>query len=622
MDKKISFKDSLKLWFRALGIVNKETGGAVWILTVRVLVTAVIPFVNIYFMSLLISELTCGRNLELIYGIILKMLLIDLMLGLLSAVFIRWENVKNEILGDQIIDLRVIASKTLEMEYARFDSEQTSDAISQIMQNSNWNGYGLIEAYKICERFLKSLIGIGSVILLTYSFFATKVNENSEYRFLNSFIVNLFIIMLLVLISFASSKCKVHATDLNLRAGGEDIRLGNRIFNYLLCRPMDDKKMNCDVRIYNMQEYILKKCTGAQMPFAVNGVLDKLTKNGLGRWNAIGDMISVAFTGVVYLVVCLKSLAGAYGIGEVSRYVAALSMLSTNLGELYGVAGSLKRNAYFLNELFTFIDSPDEMYRGSLTTEKRVDANYEIEFRNVSFKYPGAKEWALRNLSVKFRIGSKIAIVGENGSGKTTFIKLLCRLYDPTEGEILLNGINIKKYKYKEYMDIFSVVFQDFKLLALPLGMNVSCLKEYDEDRVNVALAQAGFDGRIASLKNGLDTFLYKDLSEEGVNLSGGEAQKVAIARALYQNSGFVILDEPTAALDPVAEAEIYERFKDMVKDKTAIYISHRLSSCKFCDEIMVFDNGKIVQTGSHEMLVNEIGKYHELWTAQAGYYA
>ena len=171
-------------------------------------------------------------------------------------------------------------------------------------------------------------------------------------------------------------------------------------------------------------------------------------------------------------------------------------------------------------------------------------------------------------------------------------------------------------------MDIFSVVFQDFKLLALPLGMNVSCLKEYDEDRVNVALAQAGFDGRIASMKNGLDTILYKDLSKEGVNLSGGEAQKVAIARALYQNSGFVILDEPTAALDPVAEAEIYERFKDMVKDKTAIYISHRLSSCKFCDEIMVFDNGKIVQTGSHEMLVNEIGKYQKLWTAQAGYYA
>ena len=150
----------------------------------------------------------------------------------------------------------------------------------------------------------------------------------------------------------------------------------------------------------------------------------------------------------------------------------------------------------------------------------------------------------------------------------------------------------------------------------------MSCLKEYDEDRVNVALAQAGFDGRITSMKNGLDTFLYKDLSKEGVNLSGGEAQKVAIARALYQNSGFVILDEPTAALDPVAEAEIYERFKDMVKNKTAIYISHRLSSCKFCDEIMVFDHGKIVQTGSHGMLVKEAGKYHELWTAQAKYYA
>ena len=621
MDKKFSFKDGLKLWFRALGIVNKRIHGAIWILTAKVLATAVIPFVNIYFMSLLIGELAGRRNLQYMYRVVLVMLLFDLVLGLLSAALTRWETVKYGMIC-RLMNERVMASKTLEMEYSRLDSEKTSDTISQIMQNSNWAGYGLIESYKNYEYLLQSLIGIGSVSALTCSFFTARVRSDGQYGFLNSPFINLLIILVMVLVSLASSKCKVYADDMNLRAGGEDIRLGNRIFNYLVCRPLGDKRMNCDVRIYNMHEYMLKRGTGKHMPFSVDGVIANITRHGLGKWYAIGDMISVAFTGLVYVVVCLKSLAGAYGIGEVSRYVSALSLLSANLGRLYGVVGSVKRNAFFLNEMFEFLDSPDEMYRGSLTTEKRADANYEIEFRNVSFKYPGAKEWALRNLSVKFKIGSKIAVVGENGSGKTTFIKLLCRLYDPTEGEILLNGIDIRKYKYQEYMDIFSVVFQDFKLLSLPLGMNVSCSKDYDERRVRSALEQAGFKERVGSLKDGIETFLYKDLSEEGVNLSGGEAQKVAIARALYQDSAFVILDEPTAALDPVAEAEIYERFRDMVHDKTAIYISHRLSSCKFCDEIMVFDHGKVVQAGKHDVLVNEDGKYKELWEAQAGYYA
>jgi ATP-binding cassette subfamily B protein len=195
-------------------------------------------------------------------------------------------------------------------------------------------------------------------------------------------------------------------------------------------------------------------------------------------------------------------------------------------------------------------------------------------------------------------------------------------LYDPTEGEILLNGINIRKYRYDEYIRIFSVVFQDFKLLALPLGENVAGSAEYDREQVKKCLAYAGFTQRLESLPKGLDTYLYKDLKEEGVDISGGEAQKIAIARALYKDAPFIILDEPTAALDPMAEAEIYSRFNEIVTDKTAIYISHRLSSCKFCDEIAVFHEGQIVQKGTHEELVADTaGKYYELWSAQAQYY-
>ena len=262
------------------------------------------------------------------------------------------------------------------------------------------------------------------------------------------------------------------------------------------------------------------------------------------------------------------------------------------------------------------------MYQGSLTTEKRSDRNYEVEFRNVSFKYPGSDEYALRNLSIKFKIGSRLAVVGRNGSGKTTFIKLLCRLYDPTEGEILLNGADIRKYSYSDYLSIFSVVFQDFRLFSFPLAQNVAVAEEYDSGKVIGCLEEAGFGQRLATLSQGIETPLYKDFDEKGVEISGGEAQKIALARALYKDAPFVILDEPTAALDPIAEAEIYAKFNDMVGDRTAIYISHRLSSCRFCDVIAVFDKGQIVQKGSHEELAADAaGKYYELWNAQAQYY-
>ena len=223
---------------------------------------------------------------------------------------------------------------------------------------------------------------------------------------------------------------------------------------------------------------------------------------------------------------------------------------------------------------------------------------------------------------MKFKVGNRLAVVGENGSGKTTFIKLLCRLYDPQEGQILLNGIDIRKYSYRDYMNVFSVVFQDFQLISQPLGANVAGSMEYDRAKVEKCLVDAGFGERLENLPEGLDTYLYKDFAEDGVDVSGGEAQKIAIARALYKDAPFIILDEPTAALDPIAEAEIYSKFNDIAGDKTAIYISHRLSSCKFCDEIAVFHEGAVIQQGSHEeLLADESGKYYELWNAQAQYY-
>ena len=329
----------------------------------------------------------------------------------------------------------------------------------------------------------------------------------------------------------------------------------------------------------------------------------------------------------LYLFIGAKAYMGAFGIGNFVLYISTIERFISAISDLFQTVSMLSSNIPYLRDEFSYLDMPNNMYQGTLKVEKRAfceegDNDYEIEFRDVSFRYPNTETYALRHINLKFKIGEKMAVVGENGSGKTTFIKLLCRLYDPTEGVILLNGIDIKKYDYDEYMSIFSVVFQDFKLFSFSLGQNVAANTNYDESRVIECLTKSGFSDRLAKMPKGIETCLYKNFDEEGVEISGGEAQKIALARALYKNAPFIILDEPTAALDPISEYEIYSNFNRIVGNKTAIYISHRLSSCRFCNDIAVFSNGSLIQRGSHDMLIqDENGKYHELWNAQAQYY-
>lgn len=325
--------------------------------------------------------------------------------------------------------------------------------------------------------------------------------------------------------------------------------------------------------------------------------------------------------GASYVVIGLLALAGSVSIGNVLRYAGCIRNLFGEMDHLAKTVPELCLNVRKHMSTMELLEMENEMYQGSLPVEKRRDGEYRIEFKNVSFRYPGTGRYALKHFSMKLNVGEKLAIVGKNGSGKTTMIKLLCRLYDPEEGEILLNGVDIRKFRQEEYMKLFSVVFQDFKLFSLPLGENVAAECNYDGEKVKKCLEDAGFGGRLKQMPEGTETYLFKDY-EDGVEVSGGEAQKIAIARAVCKDAPFVLLDEPTAALDPLSEYEIYTHFDRIVGEKTAVYISHRLSSCRFCDKIAVFDEGQVVQSGSHEQLLREEnGKYRELWDAQAQYY-
>lgn len=392
-----------------------------------------------------------------------------------------------------------------------------------------------------------------------------------------------------------------------------------RLLHYYLDDYIDDSKACKDIHIFNQKRLIRNSSDkfygewlkGCKELFA----FQRKRNNGF-------NLFYVLTTGATYLFVALKTYIGAFGIGGFIKYQFCIARIVESAEIFSAAISDLRTNNDYLEIFFEYLDIPTEMHYGTIPTEKRTDNKYDIEFHNVSFKYPDTEGYAIKNLSLKFKVGDRIAVVGMNGSGKTTMIKLLCRLYDPTEGYITLNGIDIRKYDYEDYLDLFSVVFQDFRLFSFSVGENVSAEVDYDEKRVWASLEKAGMLERVKSMPDGLKAHVYKDFEEDGVEISGGEAQKLAIARALYKDAAFVILDEPTASLDPIAEHEIYSRFNDMVKDKTAVYISHRLSSCRFCERILVFDNGQLIQDGSHSSLLQKTdGKYYELWNAQAQYY-
>lgn len=382
---------------------------------------------------------------------------------------------------------------------------------------------------------------------------------------------------------------------------------------------IEDYSAGKDIRLYGMEKYLADTYFELMEDYYKKSIKSSYRE---AAWTVPISVLKNAFRFGVYAILIFTALSGSISVGSIAKYVSCIMMLIGAVTGMVSTAQLLFENNHYLKRYFSYFDIPNNMYKGSLTVEKRDDREYDVEFRDVSFRYPNTEAYALRHINLKFKIGEKLAIVGANGSGKTTLIKLLCRLYDPTEGEILLNGVDIKKYDYDEYMSIFSVVFQDFKLFPFRLGEVVASSKVYDKERVEECLVKANFKERFLGLPDGVDTYLYKEYDNSGIEISGGEAQKIALARALYKDAPFILLDEPTAALDPVSEYEVYSNFNHISGDRTAVYISHRLASCRFCDKIAVFDAGELIQTGTHEgLLADKAGKYHELWNAQAQYY-
>jgi len=373
-----------------------------------------------------------------------------------------------------------------------------------------------------------------------------------------------------------------------------------------------------DLRIFGQQKTILK-----DMDLMIKeywGEIWRLSKLFM-KMAAVDQSVS-DFSGLlVYLFTSIHAFFGLITVGQAVTYAASIIRLSEAVTQFAVYMGSVEQVFLLCADQKEYMELGRRKYKGSIPLEKRRDNKFKVQFNHVSFRYPGTDAYVIKDLNLNFVIGERMAVVGKNGSGKSTFIKLLCRLYDVTEGCIKVNDVDIRKYDDQEYYRLFSVVFQDYRMFAIPLGENIAASRAVDEERALDALARAGLRERVQGLPEGLDTYIGKDFHDSGVAFSGGEKQKMAIARAIYKDAPFVIMDEPTAALDPESECEVYAGFDRMVGNKTAIYISHRLASCRFCHDILVFDNGNVVQRGSHEELAGQEGLYRELWEAQAQYY-
>ncbi len=613
---KLSWREAWSINLRAIKLLNSKNKLMFPYVIAKSFLGSVFGYVSLFVMARLINELAGERRVESLVFWALFQIISAAVFALINGVMYHAYEVKSSLFWLNV--RRIEDEKYMSMDYCDVEDQRVRDLRDQIRQNANWAGWGFSRIQWNFEGLVSNFFNVIGAVAMSAGLLIHKVPNDSPYAFMNSPLAILGFFALIVITSAISPI--MHAKNIEWNAGiSESARFGNRLFSHFGFVRSNPESM-ADYRMYE-QNSIRKYYFWKDDTWHVGGVCDKLYKGKGGAASIFVAFGEKLLTCVIYLFVCLKALGGAFGLGEVTQYVGAASKFISSFTWTITLLNNLRVNAKFLKDNFEFLDIPSKMYQGSLTTEKRRDRKYNVEFKDVSFKYPNSDRWALRHVSVKFEIGTKLAVVGENGSGKSTFIKLLCRLYDPQEGEILLNGVDIRKYRYDEYIAIFSVVFQDFWLMSHKLGQNIAGSCEVNEARAVKCLEDAGFGERLKELPNGIETWLGKDFDEDGIIVSGGERQKIAIARALYKDAPFIVLDEPTASLDPIAEAEIYQKFDEIVGDRTAIYISHRLSSCRFCREILVFEDGGIIEQGDHEQLIASGGRYAELWDAQAKYY-
>ncbi len=611
-----SFKKRIEITKRGYKMLHTYTPGLIKAKMIAASIEALTPFVTIWFSARIINEMMGERRTSILFYNVLIVVGIHFLFSMIKNVMDKIVDEKQSGMWNQF--KKVFTDKQMSMDYVDLENQDIQNKRQKAEENLFMFGNGLGQLVWDSADVVRVFVGIIASISLTVSLFVAK----SGNKIMDSWLWILAIILVMALLGWIYGVLTGKEKQV-FDQWTEGTVWFNRSFMFYGNELYVNTKRAKDVRIYGQEKIAERELQKMEE----HNEKDNVYLSKMSSYKGFMYLAKGLGNAMCYLFVVAKAALGAFPVGCVVQYVGAFTELVNHVGFLTLIYSENKAYTEHLEKLFAYLDIPNKKYQGRLPVEKGFfcqegENDYEIEFRNVSFKYPGSDTYVLKNINTKLSIGKKQAFVGTNGAGKTTFVKLLCRLYDPTEGEILLNGIDIRKYDYEEYMGLFSYVFQDFKLFAFTLGQNIAANIKYDKEMMEECIKKVSLYDRYCTMEDGLETYLYRDLSEKGLEISGGEAQKIALARALYKGTPMIVLDEPTAALDPIAEAQVYEDFSNMVDNKTAIYISHRLSSCKFCDEITVFDGGRIVQKGTHQELVKDTaGLYFTLWNAQAKYY-
>ena len=550
------------------------------------------PFLGLFLTPLLVDELCGGRNVRTLATYAAVLVIGECVLSILLARVNTTLQKYQERLDNYFA--MEISRHSMGLDFQLTEDKKALDQLEKAVTGMSWYSGG---AYGIGEQVF---MFIGNVFKIAG--FVTVITVHAPA---------LLIVVLIYVVISGWIRSKLN--EIELISYG-NLSKSNRLFGYFGWEVVDFR-FGKDIRLYDARRMLVEKWK-------------KYTEESIGAWKWRADKgypYNLALDGaglvrslITYFYAGYLVIREAFSIGIFTQMISAAGGLDATLGGLVWNVQELMKRCNYAYEYVLFMEYPEAMPKGTAHVKP---GEHRIEFRNVTFAYPGTDKKVLDGVNITVEPGEHLSIVGLNGAGKTTFIKLLCRLYDPTEGEILVDGRNIMEYDYKEYVGQFAPVFQDFKIFGFSIRENI-VFDNMDQVRLKEILKLTGQDGMTQKLPKGVDTPVFKMFEEDGIEPSGGEQQKMAIARALYKNASVIILDEPTAALDPMAEYEIYKQFHSLVGDKTAFYISHRLSSCRFCDKIAVFSEGGIAEYGSHEELVNISGGiYAKMFEAQAQYY-
>lgn len=568
---------------------------------------SLINFFPVIVLAQVINKITEQRDFNSIIIFALAGVIGIWIIAVLQALVEKEVNVRSQNISYSFETL--VSRTTMSMEYAQIESDETKKMQSQIKADRSW-GSGFFGVTAKTQQIIQQLTSIVVATIILIPLLIESAANSNWYLFGTI----LLMLVLSVVISrffdrFYSKRESAEMRDMTqaeTNSRFHSMTEGSHAISY-----RDIKEILICGAISLIAPSVEKE----------NEIIHKHALR-LSKLNFIGGLMKGGSSGLLlglsYCMAMFCTYAGKIAAGDIVQYAQALYQLSVGVSSFLQTKTELKVDTDRLASTLDYLDM--DMPRAAVGSIKPQTMK-EIEFRDVSFTYPGSDHPAINGLNVKINVGRKTAIVGLNGSGKTTLIKLLCRLYCPDQGSILLDGVDIWNYDEAIYRDLLAVVFQDYSLFSFSVGSVVASSETYDADRVEDALNRAGMGKWIRSLGKGLDTILYREYENDGVDISGGEAQKIAIARAIYKDASLVILDEPTAALDPQAEYDTYTRLADLIGMKGVIYISHRLTSCKFCDEIIVVDNGHVIERGTHSQLLSHNGRYAQMWNTQAQYY-